>query len=526
MTDTGAESRPWWGRASVFHPLLFALYPILFLFAQNQQQGVRPSELVQPLLLALAASALLFALLSLVLRNPARAALLTTLFVALFFAYGHVRHALAGVLPDGVLLAAWGGIAVAGIALVFLIGRLVMRVNLGLTVLAAVLLAFNFVTIGSYQLGRLGRPAGALARVPDASADPSTNVGAQPDIYYLVFDRYGSDAVLEEFYDFDNSPFLAALEERGFYVAPDSKANYPSTAPSLGAILNMDYVSPEALEARAAGGNDWTPYYELVSGDSAVEDGLHARGYTYVHLGAWWEPSATNSAADASLRYEDVSEFSTVLQDSTLLTAFSGLGDAEQPLDFRDRSVRHTLFQFDTLAEVPEFEEPTFAFAHFLFPHDPYVFDSDGNIVSEAEEHARPTEENYIDQLQYANRRIIELIDTLMATSDPEPIIIIHAEEGPYPPRYDHGGSIEGLPWSEATPEELRQKFGILNAYRLPGVDPEEAGLYPSISPVNTFRVVFNAYFGTDLELLPDRSFIYDDGEHLFDLTEITDVLE
>jgi hypothetical protein len=30
--------------------------------------------------------------------------------------------------------------------------------------------------------------------------------------------------------------------------------------------------------------------------------------------------------------------------------------------------------------------------------------------------------------------------------------------------------------------------------------------LYPEISPVNSFRVVFNEYLGTSLPLLPDRT--------------------
>jgi hypothetical protein len=44
-----------------------------------------------------------------------------------------------------------------------------------------------------------------------------------------------------------------------------------------------------------------------------------------------------------------------------------------------------------------------------------------------------------------------------------------------------------------------------LNAIRLPGAAPEL--LYPAMSPVNTFRVILNQYFGTSLGLLPDRSY-------------------
>jgi hypothetical protein len=37
--------------------------------------------------------------------------------------------------------------------------------------------------------------------------------------------------------------------------------------------------------------------------------------------------------------------------------------------------------------------------------------------------------------------------------------------------------------------------------------DVVKAKLYPGISPVNSFRVLFNAYFGADYRLLPDRNY-------------------
>jgi hypothetical protein len=45
----------------------------------------------------------------------------------------------------------------------------------------------------------------------------------------------------------------------------------------------------------------------------------------------------------------------------------------------------------------------------------------------------------------------------------------------------------------------------ILNAYYLPG--GKSAGLYPTISPVNSFRYVLNHYFGTKFPLLPDTCY-------------------
>jgi hypothetical protein len=45
----------------------------------------------------------------------------------------------------------------------------------------------------------------------------------------------------------------------------------------------------------------------------------------------------------------------------------------------------------------------------------------------------------------------------------------------------------------------------ILNAYYLPGADP--SALYANISPVNTFRVIFNQYFGGHYPMLADVSY-------------------
>ena len=79
-------------------------------------------------------------------------------------------------------------------------------------------------------------------------------------------------------------------------------------------------------------------------------------------------------------------------------------------------------------------------------------------------------------------------------------MIIVQGDEGPYPP----GTLRDTFDWRTASVDQLRVRIGILNAYHLPGVDTRV--LYPTISPVNSFRVVFNAYFGTNLPLLPDRT--------------------
>ena len=79
---------------------------------------------------------------------------------------------------------------------------------------------------------------------------------------------------------------------------------------------------------------------------------------------------------------------------------------------------------------------------------------------------------------------------------------------------------VRNFNWEEASEEELREKMGILNAYYLPGVD--SSLLYPSITPVNSFRLAFDLYFGTHLGLLPDVSYTYVDYNHPYQFLDVT----
>ena len=56
-----------------------------------------------------------------------------------------------------------------------------------------------------------------------------------------------------------------------------------------------------------------------------------------------------------------------------------------------------------------------------------------------------------------------------------------------------------------------------------PGNPRSGARQAPAFWPVNTFRILFNARFGTDLPLLPDRTWAHEDLYRFYDLFDITD---
>jgi hypothetical protein len=114
------------------------------------------------------------------------------------------------------------------------------------------------------------------------------------------------------------------------------------------------------------------------------------------------------------------------------------------------------------------------------------------------------------------------MIDSLLAgPEETDPVVVIQSDEGPHPVRFQNDE--DAMVWPEATDTELGEKFRILDAVYLPGEGADaELG---SFTPVNTFRIIFDRYFGADLPLLPDRSWVYRDTEHPYQLTEITDRL-
>jgi hypothetical protein len=177
------------------------------------------------------------------------------------------------------------------------------------------------------------------------------------------------------------------------------------------------------------------------------------------------------------------------------------------------------LFLLEELRLAPQFAGPKFVFAHILLPHPPFVFDAQGRPVY----HDRPFTlmdgsafsgstgeylQRYPDQVAFLNRELLRIVDQITANDARSSVIILQA---------DHGSGV-GLDWTSEARSDLDERSSILNAYRFPPGD--QPTIYETISPVNTFRILFNHYFGTKLSRLEDRSY-YSTWDRPFDLVEI-----
>ena len=473
------------------YPILLGAYAVLFLYSSNLDQ-TSIDQVIPVLIGVVVAMTVALVVLTLLLRDAQRAALVLGVGAAFFFGYHHLSLIVRGTPynPWGAR-AVWIVLAIAGIGLFFFARSRLPLVTRALNVLLGVLILVSAITIVPYELSASGDSGDIDDAPPSAPVVSPLPVGVKPrDIYFFIFDRYGSDRSIKLRYGITDNDLPGWLADRGFYVASNSHATYHETSRSVNSTLNMDF-----LENLPKGSIK----------DHAVGRFVKGLGYKYIHIGSNFGPDQSSTLADENMDLEQVSDFAAAFYDSTLVPRVTRLaGLQEDPA--RARQHAWTMFDLQAMTDAQSIPGPKFVYGHALLPHPPYIYDRTGRYLTEAESSKMTKSEAYHEQMLYLNTRLKAIIEPLLALpEDQQPIIIIQADEGPYPADYEKGG--RDWDWLKATPEDLKIKFGILNAQYWPGMKPEDTGLYPSISSVNTFRLLFSKYFGANLPLLPDKAF-------------------
>lgn len=335
------------------------------------------------------------------------------------------------------------------------------------------------------------------------------------DIYYIILDGYGDHEAVTDLCGIESYLLATRLSDLGFHVVSDARTNYNQTRFSISSALNFSYI--QDLRSAADVSGDDTAFPILLINQNMLFQYLRQVGYKTITFRTPYDQINVHSSDFYLSPPFYPSPFIEVLVNNTFLSLFF----------WKPQYTWHTQGIKKILDEIDHFqqEKPIFVYAHLLIPHPPFVFNSDGkNKIPNKKYDLRDNNkfieldtrqtyiDGYCDQVSFINDRIYTIVSQLIFDS-PDAVIIIQGDHGPGADFFE----------DDYEKSDLNQRFHILNAIYFP--DRDYSSLNSGITPVNSFRVILNKFFGSHLSILENKSYYSKFSEEIYTFTDVTDYL-
>ena len=489
-----------------YYPILFAAFPSIALMAYNQFQ-TNLNVLFRPLFVSILFGLTLYALtIFFYKQNWHKAALISGVSILLIFSYGHIfnlvqssnflntllgRHRIVMVI-SGLI---WVGVLVISIKMD--VGEDFTKL---VNIFSLILIAFPLFQMGTHFISEnIAKNRAESGQIEGLNLQDQPN--SRPDVYYIILDSYSRPDALLENHGIDVMPFIQEMEKNGFYYASESQSNYGETFSSLTTSLNMQYLDQLVSELNTSLGS---PIYQESIKSSKTRAIFESMGYQTVAFSTGYRWSEFSTAdiyypIESTNPLRALTPFEALLFRTLIIYPYRGYlfdilpaqidNQIDSPHSLHIETQRNVL---ENLPKVAQNLNPTFTFAHILIPHPPLVFDEDGSLLQDPGYNSGDKAsaindfyeaDGYERQVKFVSDQILTITQDILAASDTKPIIIVHA---------DHGWKAD-------------HRLKILNLYYFP--DENYEILYPSITPVNTFRAVLSKYFALDFDLIEDQTF-------------------
>lgn len=301
----------------------------------------------------------------------------------------------------------------------------------------------------------------------NALTSQAVNDDSRRNVYWLLFDDYAPNVAMQEYYNFDNSPFTDWLEEKGFSVSYTSKNETNITAVITSNIANLGYVSSYSNERTLT--EDYALILESRKNTKLMQV-IQENQYGMIGIGnaefyGYTGPLSGAANGDATL---DGSTLESLFLRNTVLYPFAN-SDYNEAAD--------AMLSQLTFLQDPENlpSGGTFVLAHYVCPHTPYLFFADG---TEATPNA-PS--NYLEYFQFATSQMKAIVSNILENDSSAMIAVMS----------DHGNKGKGV-----YEQNLRCFAALYNG----GGDPIDIEGY---SAVNVMVEILNEVFSTDYPLVP-----------------------
>ena len=532
-------------QSSFLHPLLFAFFPIIAVYSVNIGL-IQLEQFILPTLLIVGSALLFFLCLKYILKNGKKAALIVSLAFIIFFSFGHVYNMLNQVSigdtdlgSNSILLPIFAILFGIGSFLIIKTKRTLDNATSIVNTISVVFIAVIVVMVGIETFGCdecliQQNTQRNFDFFSDEKIDFSpyfethsfsiSESDSLPNVYYVILDAYPRNDIIKKHMNFDNSEFTNMLEQRGFHVAKNSFANYHLSGLSISSTMNMNYINFLADEF-GEDSRDYSPILRKDFGlyaDNQVIKNFKLMGYKVSRIGAATLYPHELPLADLSPCHKSVLLMDNRLLDAVGSTSMMGYF-IERWAEEQQRQI--ILCDFEELPKISGyFEEPVFVWSHIMLPHFPLIFGPNGEPITPGQpllsmNHPEFTDSGwdvrtqFVQQIQFANKKSIEFIDKILE-NEKQSIIILQS---------DHGSAFD-VNFLDPTDDDAFQKSSNLSAIYFPDEKHREM-LTDDRTNVNTFRLVFNSYFGSDYEMLEDRTYWTLSMKKPFWLKDVTSIL-
>lgn len=321
---------------------------------------------------------------------------------------------------------------------------------------------------------------------------------AKPDIYFLLFDEYASSISLKERYNFEND-IDTFFTNKGFSIQSKSISNYNFTPFSMAATFNMSYL--EWLHANTdVRRQDYLQCNPEIRENELIRL-LGTNGYELLNLSMFdlaGHPSRVKQSflpvkgkmiAEGTLFPRLYRDFEWFFLKNKILSKL-----LKRDYVFRQIANNNLFLQEVMAHSTRKRKQPVFLYAHLYLPHGPFFFDEHGRRQTTTSGVRSP--QAYLKYVRYTNKRIREVVQTILNNTNGQAVIIILS---------DHGFRMST---NERHPIWA---FQNMNAVYFPKRNYQL--FYDSISNVNQFRVVLNSLFAQKLPMLKDSTIYLFDKE-------------
>lgn len=350
-----------------------------------------------------------------------------------------------------------------------------LKLNSYLNLLTTIFLAVEIIGYGFLEISKVElKDKIELKQSFPEGVDSQNDTTMKPNIYFVILDGYTGFNNLQKHWNFDNGELKKFLIDNGFFVAENGRTIYNVTNYSMASTFNMTELNFEMSNLYSK--SSYLSLANLIKNNLVVKS-FYDLGYDFINLSFF-------DILDKKKFYPDI----YFLKKGNIYQARTIYGHLYEIYNenYADMAnINLDIFNRLKTMQSTQNEKPKFIYAHIMMPHPPYYFDAEGNETDFRYANDTKNKHNYLEQLKYTNKLLMETLNTILYSSENPPIIVVQGDHGFRAFENEDKNEIE---------------FSVLNCYYFPHKD--YSSLTDSSKTINTFRVIFNKYFNQKLELL------------------------